>query len=638
MVKESQFSEFLQKVNTVNAASRFFMLAGDASLFTIQLFFLLGQTVRRPTMFPKIMKGFVNGFLDPTFHQDYIYKNTELLNRNPAVLTSIQGTEFTEFARQLSRAGFVRSKPIRLARDIAAEIPGATTAGRGYLGFFRGSQRAFESAMDIAGIELLKMYEHAPEFADPIKRQELGEFINEIRGLSNPARMGVTTQQRQLETLFLLAPRYNRAIVALIADLGRGGVRGTRAREAMGSGLAAITAISIAISIAQGEDVDEMVEHFDPRSDRFFTWTVGGTNIGFGTKVRSIVKLAASIVTTAQGDEPVDLFTMSMDNPIVRFARGNMSPVAGDLVSIMNGRSYLGDPIFGNGITDIPGHIKNLSSEVLLPKFMPIWAQGSILERGSVQQRGTRGLVEFFGGRAYPEGSWHIMNDFAKQTVGMDYSDLEPFERKLLRGLLKDRLDPLLLERVERGDKDAQYWMQLQILDMERYEDEVKLLQGYYNPRANPEFLINGASVLKAEFNKIQSNYSLNRDALNKTFGKYQDDTEYDKDNPEQYVLSEWYSMYNDAVNPRSGVFDASRLEGLEIAFWKKKTEEGKSYSDYYDYIIRNTSNTTHPKQYFNLMGRNTVGRWERSDKARKDFLSNRGNWSSVLDKEAISR
>ena len=75
-------------------------------------------------MFPKIMKGFVNGFLDPTFHQDYIYKNSELLNRNPAVLTSIQGTEFTEFARQLSRAGFVRSKPVRLARDIAAEIPG----------------------------------------------------------------------------------------------------------------------------------------------------------------------------------------------------------------------------------------------------------------------------------------------------------------------------------------------------------------------------------------------------------------------------------------------------------------------------------------------------------------------------------
>ncbi len=70
-------------------------------------------------MFPKIMKGFVNGFLDPTFHQDYIYKNSELLNRNPAVLTSIQGTEFTEFARQLSRAGFVRSKPVRLARDIA---------------------------------------------------------------------------------------------------------------------------------------------------------------------------------------------------------------------------------------------------------------------------------------------------------------------------------------------------------------------------------------------------------------------------------------------------------------------------------------------------------------------------------------
>ena len=96
--------------------------------------------------------------------------------------------------------------------------------------------------------------------------------------------------------------------------------------------------------------------------------------------------------------------------------------------------------------------------------------------------------------------------------------------------------------------------------------------------------------------------------------------------------------MYNEAVNPRSGVFDHNRLEGLEIAFWKRTTEDGKSFSEYYDYIIRNTSNTIHPQPYFNLMGRNTVSRWERADKARKEFLSNRGNWASVLDKEAISR
>ena len=82
--------------------------------------------------------------------------------------------------------------------------------------------------MDTAGIEMLKAFDHAGtnRYDDPVARQELADFINEFRGLANPRRLGISTKQKQLESFSLLAPRYNRAIAAMITDLGRLNMRG----------------------------------------------------------------------------------------------------------------------------------------------------------------------------------------------------------------------------------------------------------------------------------------------------------------------------------------------------------------------------------------------------------------------------
>ena len=60
-------------------------------------------------------------------------------------------------------------------------------------------------------------------------------------------------------------------------------------------------------------------------------------------------------------------------------------------------------------------------------------------------------------------------------------------------------------ERIYRGDKDAQYWSQIDQLDKDRYQAEVKLLNAFFNPAQNPEFRQNGRYVLQQEFNKITS-------------------------------------------------------------------------------------------------------------------------------------
>ena len=113
--------------------------------------------------------------------------------------------------------------------------------------------------------------------------------------------------------------------------------------------IAAISAMGVLFSLANGEDPDEIVEHFIPTSPLFFTWNIGGQNIGFGSKVRSLIKLSAGIYTTIQKGEQPTLFDLSMDNPGIRFLRGNLSPIISSGVDMLNGTTYMGEPVWGNG-------------------------------------------------------------------------------------------------------------------------------------------------------------------------------------------------------------------------------------------------------------------------------------------------
>ena len=631
MVENQEFSKILNSVNTVNSALRFFQLAGDMSLFGIQLLFLMGHASTHPKWLYDTMKGFVHAFIDPTVHAKVIDDNKELLERHPGFLLSTGGTEFTEFTRVLSNAGFVRAKPIKIAADVLGRDPTRIipTAGKLYMGFLRGAQQGFEASIDIAGIELLKSLDH--KAVDAISTQQIDDFTNEFRGLANSSRLGTTAKQRQWESLALLAPRYNRAIVAMLADVGRGGLRGDEARKKLASGIAAISAMAVAFSLAQGEDPDEIVEHFIPTNPKFMTWNINGTNVGFGTKVRSLIKLSASIYTTVQQGEGDKLNDWSMDNPGFRFIRGNLSPILSTGVDSLMGRTYMGEPVWGEG-WNIASHAKNFTMTELLPKTMPIWAQAVLLEGGNVQQRGIKGVSEFFGGRGYPESSYQLIQGYAKDIIGIDYEDMEPFERQLLRQHLKDVLDPMMEEKIARGDKNAQYWDALNKNDEDRIIDEEALLRQFYNPRKYPQFLIGGANTLREEFARIQNQYAQNRAAINEMFAMYQDDVEFDSKDPHKFIMQEWYALYDLAKYDESDVFDHDRLERLQRAFWDRKLPDGQSYKDYQDFIYRNTSTAEHPDAYHNLLPKSTVSRWRRAENMQAEFLEKRGNWSKILD------
>lgn len=653
MVKNQEFYRFMEEANTINGAMRFFRLAGDMSWIGIHLFFLMGHATnptgliksvltgralrgdfsqaRNLTFLPKALVAFVHAFIDPTVHAKYLDEHAELLNRHPGVILAGRGTEFTEFTRKIGNAGFVRAKPIQVIGELAGTIPGTKLAGRGYVGFIKRSQTGFEAALDIAGIELTKMLDDLG--TDAAKIGEVDAVVNEMRGLSDAQRLGVSAKQRQIESFTLLASRYNRAIGGMLADLPRGGIRGSQARRKVANGIAAASAISVAISLARGESMEEMLEHFNPQSPAFYTWNIGGVNIGFGTKVRSLIKLSAGMYTAMTDDRPTDW--LSMENPALRFARGNASPIIGTALDVITGRTYMGEPSRDS--------IQSFGKNVLAPSAMFIWMSTMLLEGGSIKQRSLKGLSEFVGFRGYPETMTQVLHNYSKDTLGLDYDELEPFERKLLRDLMKDVLLPMQQEQLLRGSQFAKYYYERDLLDEERLDAEKDLLTQYMNPEKwTGKFLVgNPEQTFRDIYNDIQSAYAVAINDLNEQHHMYQDDQEFDEDNPKNYVLQEWYALFEKAYRTAStedipnsiyeGVFDTKKLVRLKQEFWASTLPNGERMIDYKDFVARNTTTTIHPPRVMQILG--NEAQLKATQEAQQAFLKDRGKWNDVLDK-----
>ena len=588
----------------------------------------LKSLVGKPFMY-KLIKGAIHAWMDETYHANFMDDNKDLFLRNPAVKVSTRGTEFTSFMQDIERSGFLRSKPVRFAGD----IPVIGQAGRVYGGFFKGSARAFEMMIDYAGGELLKAHEDLA--VDPKSRQQLADFVNAIRGVGTAERIGVSRGQRQWETIFFLAQGYNRSIAALITQIFKGGVSGKLARQKISHGITGLIAMAIAISMARGEDVDEMLEHFDPDSPMFLTWNIGGQNIGPGSKVRSLIKLSAGIAVSVHPDAEVNITDFrNKDHPAVRFVRGLASPFIGDVTDILTGRNFLGEKVSFLEPWTVAEHI-------LLPKVTPLWAQSVAMDGGSARERSIRGVAEFGGWRAYPEGAYQILNNYSKEYLNIDYRDLEPFERKMLRDILKEELDPMTYERAQQGDSNAMYWIELDIRDTERLEKEKNALEVYFNPQLSddPEWKVNGQRKLLQLFNDIQEEFARERNELNNTFGMYQDDNDFDADDPDKHALGAWYNVFDECVDSKTGEFNSAKYQSItEQYFWTRTNPEGGAYSQSEEYIIRNTHNTEHDPSYYQLLPSYITDKWITSEEARRKFIGNRGNWKALLDKVGLGQ
>lgn len=362
---EPSFSKALNAVNQVNAVGRMMALAGDASPATIQLLFMAGAY---PKQYGKAMGGFVRALFDPEFLPRYLFNHSETIAKSRNLILTTGGT--TEFTEALARGGLLRKRPFKLVGKVLEPF-----------------QRGYETALDVAGIEMRESLDYLA--TTPERANQVEAFINEFRGLLSSKKLGLSQTQRQLETASLLAPQYTRASAALLFDLARGNLRGSLARKSMAKGVTAVLAMGVALSYALGEDEEEMLEHLNPTSPKFQTWNILGQNLGPGTKVRAIAKVFGQ-----SAKNPDDLLKLSMENPSLRFVRGNLSPAISTGFDLLTGKNYIGDPSRDG--------LLSLSKTVIAENMLPIWIQSVALEGGDIPQRVTRGAAEFAGLRTSP--------------------------------------------------------------------------------------------------------------------------------------------------------------------------------------------------------------------------------------------
>jgi len=394
----SFLSNVLSPINKVNSLGRALELAADSSIFSIQLVFAAG----RPKIWGKAGVGFARGLVSPRYHANLLSNNADLLRPTRRIVLSADGTEFTE-AAQRGGALQVRLPKARVLGPLAGRQPLAVPAT-----VLKPFVRAYEAAMDTAGIEMLKAFQH--RMTTPARRADVEDFINEFRGLASSKKVGVSPSWQQVESAAMLAPRYNRAIAALVADTFRGGLRGELARESMVRAIAAVAAMSVAVSLARGETLEEATEHLNPFSGDFMTWDVFGQRVGPGSKVRSLVVLLARSI-----EDPRSLLELTMENPGLRFVRGNLSPVLSKGTDLLSGRNFIGDPTRDGYLS--------FTREIAAPFFMPLWIASFALEGGDLEGRTTRGVADFFGFRGYPESAFGTFVRYVEETSGKKWDE-----------------------------------------------------------------------------------------------------------------------------------------------------------------------------------------------------------------------
>jgi hypothetical protein len=386
--------DWLNTANQYQGVSRFFMLAGDVSPATIQLLWMAGY---KPSIYGKAVAGIVQSIFDPAFHRRYMAQpeNIAALQKYPMLVsTRGGGTELTEM---MGRGGLLESGPLKI------------------LGMpLKPFQRGFEGGLDIAGIELVKSLDNMAKSAGDVS--DITAFINEFRGLAASQLLGVSATQRQLEALVILAPRYFRAIASLMFNVTRGGMRGRLARQAMARGVAALTFTGIVFSYARGESTKEVIEHLTPGHPKFFTWEIGGQNIGPGSRVRSVMMLFGR-----SARDPESLAQIDGSNPLVKFARGLPSPGLGFALDFITGSNAVGDRTRDTYLD---------AAQTITEKFIPISTGTLLFEGGSPQERVTRFAGEFAGLRTYPVNiKWKLAGQWRGDFD--DYYDIstDPEER-----------------------------------------------------------------------------------------------------------------------------------------------------------------------------------------------------------------
>ena len=337
----------------------------------------------------------------------------------------------SEYVESLQRSGLINKVFGAAARAGAdTQAPGLAplrAVGRGGEAFFGKFETQFDAFLLAAKIHMWEAMEPVAMAAAAsrglafVPEEELANQVAKLTGSMNMNSMGMSPTLQQAAGGFLMfAPKYRLATYGLMGDIARGSVRGDIARSALGK----MAAGGMLMYLAMGYALNQ-TPNLDPRKGSFFTYEIAGQNIGFGSAWISTMRFLANASSQAL-TEPDQLLTVwERDSKLNQFIRGQVSPVSSIGWDTIEGKDYMGDPVW----EDFPGFLKNMVANRLLP----FWASG-MLDTPKPGWGGVFGAVpEFAGLRSYPMSQWknamYTANTVALQEGGISYEDMNSRQR-----------------------------------------------------------------------------------------------------------------------------------------------------------------------------------------------------------------
>jgi hypothetical protein len=477
-------------LDTVNQVGRTAALTGDASIFLIQFLLAMGKDVLPVTaqgglskirpkvpgaLFGTTAKSFatqlVNGMISPSRAKKF---NNQLLQNNRDLLSDTRSLiMFGDDATPEITEGVSKVHNIADYLDSKGGIRGAAGRAVGRLARpLDAFQQATSAAMNAAGVHMFKALEHTTRNVDgtinPQRLQDVEDFVNNFRGITSSARLGVAPKRRWQEGLVLLAPRYRRATAALYTSAAQGGLRGQLAREAIASGVLGLTMTWIGLLTMKGQSEgwskertqQEIKDTLNPNSGKFMVTEVAGQMVGPGSKLISDFKFSSRII----GNPGALLDLHPERNPAMRWLRSQGSFALSTPTDIIAGRDVVGNvtrpgaPIFGGDDPEVSDGLMGLTKEISGLGIM-LWLQSALFEGGTAKQKAIRAGADFAGARAYEQGRTQILDDASWEQFGKPLDQLNQLERFNLQQTpeLAQALFDLDEARANSGDKFAGY-------------------------------------------------------------------------------------------------------------------------------------------------------------------------------------
>ena len=336
-------------------------------------------------------KQMLNFVAHPDHLDAYIVNNYALRQRaghwikmgHTEPLAAVQEGQFDRVKQWFIKNYPNASEAIKLADRFESGFVGYTDVLR--LELFKGFEPSIKRGLKDMGISD-EAIEAALVGGKPNKHvtkayHEMGAVINKMTGVMD-RELAMTTPFQQLmeSSLLFFAPMYRRATWGILGDLRRGGMRRDEAINQL-SGVIGAGVMMGALAEMSGNN--ERAFLFDEEGNpdltaRFGKFNVAGAQVGVGTAWWTVFRTASDLAMMSYGGREGENVEQGgfLENPIFqmlgRRGRSQMAPGAGILTDLVQGRTFMGDPLRDAADWHWGAIGRNLGSQAI-----PFWLDGA---------------------------------------------------------------------------------------------------------------------------------------------------------------------------------------------------------------------------------------------------------------------